>query len=264
MALLGVGPCSPAPETSSNTQSAQVSPPSRGLGGTSWQLVKFRGREGLTLQPEDRAKYTIAFGTDGWVNARIDCNRGSGTWMSTGPSQLELGPLALTRAMCPPGSLHDQIVKHWPYVRSYVIKDDHLFVSLMAEGGIYELEPTSQEQSAAPASLENTHWKLTQLGDAPVVVPYRQPEPYLILDSSTRRAGGSGGCNRFSGGYELIGERLRLGRMTSTLMACAEGMETERGLWLALGEVRRWRITDRQLDLLDASGNVVARFEDRT
>jgi heat shock protein HslJ len=59
----------------------------------------------------------------------------------------------------------------------------------------------------------------------------------------------------------MNGERLRLGRMTSTLMACAEGMETERGLWLALGQVRRWRITGRQLELLDAGGNVVARFE---
>jgi para-nitrobenzyl esterase len=42
--------------------------------------------------------------------------------------------------MCPPGSLHDQIVKQWDYIRSYVIKDGHLFLSLMADGGIYEFE----------------------------------------------------------------------------------------------------------------------------
>lgn len=112
-----------------------------GLVGTSWRLVKFEGGDGLTVTPDDRAKYTIAFGTDGRVNARIDCNRGSGTWTSSAPSQLEFGPLALTRAMCPPGSLHDRVVKHWPYFRSYVIRDDHLFLSLMADGGIYELEP---------------------------------------------------------------------------------------------------------------------------
>jgi len=52
-----------------------------------------------------------------------------------------LSPLALTRAMCPPGSLHDQIVKHWDFIRSYIIKNDHLFLSLMADGGIYEFEP---------------------------------------------------------------------------------------------------------------------------
>jgi para-nitrobenzyl esterase len=77
------------------------------------------------------------------VSARVDCNRGVGTWKSSGANQLEFGPLALTRAMCPPGSLHDRIAKHWLSVRSYIIKDGHLFLSLMADGGIYEFEPTS-------------------------------------------------------------------------------------------------------------------------
>ena len=114
---------------------------SAGLGGTSWQLVKFTGGDGQVLTPDDRAKYTIAFNADGSLAARIDCNRGRGTWKSAAPGQLELGPMALTRAMCPPGSLHDQIVRQWSYVRSYVLKDRHLFLSLMADGGIYEFEP---------------------------------------------------------------------------------------------------------------------------
>jgi para-nitrobenzyl esterase len=112
-----------------------------GLGGTSWQLVKFQGGDDKVLVPDDRAKYTIAFGTDGVVSARIDCNRGRGAWSSAGPNQLQFGLLALTRAMCPPGSLHDHIVKQWGFVRSYVIKDSRLFLSLMADGGIYEFEP---------------------------------------------------------------------------------------------------------------------------
>jgi len=37
--------------------------------------------------------------------------------------------------------LHDQLVKHWPYVRSYLIKGGRLYLSLMADGGIYEFEP---------------------------------------------------------------------------------------------------------------------------
>ena len=111
------------------------------LGGTSWQLVRFQGGDDKVLVPDDRAKYTIAFGTDGIISSRIDCNRGRGAWSSPGPSQLQFGPLALTRAMCPPGSLHDHIVKQWAFVRSYVIRDGRLFLSLMADGGIYEFEP---------------------------------------------------------------------------------------------------------------------------
>ena len=115
--------------------------PATGRDGTSWQLVKFQGSDDKALTPDDRTKYTIAFGKDGRVSARIDCNRGRGTRKSSGPNQLQFGPLALTRAMCPPGSLHDRIATDWEFVRSYTLKDGHLFLALMADGGIYEFEP---------------------------------------------------------------------------------------------------------------------------
>jgi len=118
-----------------------LSPTPVGLSGTSWQLVEFRGGDDSRLTPDERAKYTIEFGEGGRVSVRIDCNRGGGTWTSGGPNHLQFGPLALTRAACPPGSLHDQIVKQWGFIRSYVMKDGHLFLSLMADGGIYEFEP---------------------------------------------------------------------------------------------------------------------------
>src|SRR5262245_17682941 len=113
------------------------------LAGTSWQLVKFQGGDGKTLTPDDKTKYTVNFGADNRVSARIDCNRGAGTWKSSGANQVEFGPLALTWAMCPPGSLHDRIAKDWLSVRSYILKDGRLFLSLMADGGIYEFEPMS-------------------------------------------------------------------------------------------------------------------------
>ena len=48
------------------------------LRGTSWQLVKFQRSDEQTLAPDDKSKYTIAFGIDSQVNVRIDCNRGRG------------------------------------------------------------------------------------------------------------------------------------------------------------------------------------------
>jgi heat shock protein HslJ len=130
------------------TAGARPSPPSTAsaLTDTSWQLVKFQGGDGTTLTPDDRAKYTIEFGAGGHLTARIDCNRGRGTWTSSGPNQLQFGPLALTRAQCAAGSLHDHIVKQWPFIRSYVTRDGHLFLSLMADGGIYEFEPLVKKQ----------------------------------------------------------------------------------------------------------------------
>ena len=120
-------------------------PPNTGaapLAGTAWQLVRFQGSDDTVVTPDDGSKYTLAFASDGTLAARIDCNRGRGTWTSAAPSQLTFGPLALTRAACPPQSMHDRIVKHWAYIRSYVVKNGHLFLSLMADGGIYEFQPT--------------------------------------------------------------------------------------------------------------------------
>ena len=131
------------------------------LAGTAWQLVKFTGGDDTTLTPPTPTRYTIAFGDDGRMAVRLDCNRGSGTWKSDGKATLEFGPLALTRAMCPPGSLHDQIARQWTYVRSYVRKDGRLFLSLMADGGIYEFAPlapgpASPVTSKGPATFDCT------------------------------------------------------------------------------------------------------------
>jgi heat shock protein HslJ len=137
----GTGP--PTPTGTKPPDSSSPSP-SAGVAGTSWQLVKFQGGDGTTLTPDDRAKYTIEFVPGGRLIARIDCNRGRGTWKSSGPGQIEFGPMALTRAQCPPGSLHDQIMKQWGNIRSFVIRDGHLFLALMADGGIYEFEPIAK------------------------------------------------------------------------------------------------------------------------
>lgn len=111
------------------------------LSGTTWRLVEFRGGDDSRMEPDDPEKFTISFGADGGVSVRLDCNRGRGTWTSASPGQLEFRALALTRAMCEDMTAHDHVVKRWEYIRSYVVRDGRLFLSLMADGGIYELEP---------------------------------------------------------------------------------------------------------------------------
>lgn len=125
---------------------AQTPPQDAGpaLVGTSWQFVRFQGGDGRVQLPDDKAKYTVAFPAPGSVSVRFDCNRGRGSWTSGGPNRILFGPMAMTRAMCPPGSLHDQFVKHWFYVRSFVLRDGHLHLALMADGGIYEFEPATR------------------------------------------------------------------------------------------------------------------------
>lgn len=89
-------------------------PASDELAGTSWRLVKISMSDASTYTPDDRSKYTIAFGADGKASIRVDCNRGMGGWRSEAPSHLEFGSIATTKAMCAPGSLHDRFLSNLP------------------------------------------------------------------------------------------------------------------------------------------------------
>lgn len=120
---------------------AQRSNSGNALSGTSWQLVKFQGPDERTFAPDDKSKYTIKFGSNGRVEARVDCNRASSTWRANANGQLQFGSWSRTSAKCGSGSLHDQIVTEGAAVTKFAIKDGHLFLSGMAEGGYYELEP---------------------------------------------------------------------------------------------------------------------------
>jgi heat shock protein HslJ len=51
--------------------------------------------------------------------------------------------------------------------------------------------------------------------------------------------------------------------MASTMMACPEGMDTEKAFLNALTRVKTWKITEQQLELFDATDEIVARLEAR-
>jgi len=131
---------------------AAQAPPASPLAGTRWQLVAIQSMDDAqgTLRPAEPARYTLEFGVDGRVAVRLDCNRGSATWQiepaarsepHRASGQLLLGPLATTRAMCPPDSLAPRLASSWPYVRSYLIEAGQLHLSLMADGGVLTWAP---------------------------------------------------------------------------------------------------------------------------
>jgi LppP/LprE lipoprotein/META domain len=133
---------------------ASAQAPADGLSGTIWQLVQFQDGNGQILKPDVGSNYTVEFMADGTVAVRLDCRRGLGTWVSRSRPQLELGPLALTRATCTQAPLFDQITKQWTLLRSYMVRDTHLYLSLAADRGTYEFEPGK----AVVAHSNTTSW----------------------------------------------------------------------------------------------------------
>ena len=118
----------------------------------------------------------------------------------------------------------------------------------------------AQSVSANAAPLQGTYWKLTALGTTAVNAPESQREPHIVLQADSK-VNGSGGCNRMFGSYELNGEALAFSGVGSTKMACQDAMEIETVFLPALQRVAKYRITGQQLELLDSSGALVARFD---
>lgn len=124
--------------------------------------------------------------------------------------------------------------------------------------GMWPRETCDTPGSDSP--LGDTHWRLVRLLDRPAAYA-RQTEPHLVFDVQTGRVSGSGGCNQLLGGFEQQGERLKFKALASTMMACPEGMDQEVRLLQSLERVELFRLRGNHLDLLDAQGAMIARFE---
>jgi copper homeostasis protein (lipoprotein) len=124
--------------------------------------------------------------------------------------------------------------------------------------GIMPGETCGAPFSALP--LENTYWRATQLEGQPV--PPAQPggQAYLIFETA-RRVSGSDGCNRMAGPYELNRNSIRFGPIAATRMACSGTADIERAFGNAMTNASFWRILGDRLELYDANGVRLARFE---
>lgn len=114
------------------------------LAGTAWELVEILMMDDSIFTPENPSDYTLAFSNDGMVSGRIDCNQMSGSYMVDG-SQLSFGPLATTRAMCPPDSLFDLVVQGLDSANSFVMDSEgHLHIAFGPDAGILVYRPAGE------------------------------------------------------------------------------------------------------------------------
>lgn len=109
----------------------------------------------------------------------------------------------------------------------------------------------------ASRALEGTEWALASLDGAAVTVPSGWERPTLRLADG--RAEGTTGCNRFSGSYELSGDRLTFGPAAATRRACPGDMGLEASYLRALEATDRYTTSGDRLTLYDGE-RAVAEF----
>ena len=87
-----------------------------------------------TIVADDPTHYTLTFNEGGQLAVLADCNRGSGTFVQDGKS-LTIGPFALTRMMCPPGSLDGKFISQVNGAAGCFMLGDTLMIDLKMDSG---------------------------------------------------------------------------------------------------------------------------------
>lgn len=118
--------------------------------------------------------------------------------------------------------------------------------------------------SAYAGSLERTDWELSKL------ITYSQGaipklERTLSLGFNQGMVYGFNGCNNFNSGYVQNERRatltIKTNQMASTLMACMPQMDqVSKAFQLALQNTAQYKLTAKELTLLDKKGRALARF----
>jgi heat shock protein HslJ len=117
----------PAP-TAAPVAAGQTTP----IVGPTWEWAGYvDAAERYTVtNPES---YTITFLADGKYQVRADCNTGSGPYTLDGRS-LSIGPAAMTRRACPPGSQDSVFLAHLNAASRYLVAGGSLYLETGEDG----------------------------------------------------------------------------------------------------------------------------------
>lgn len=99
-----------------------------------------------------------------------------------------------------------------------------------------------ESRMVAQSSAISGTWRLVVMGEptSPMVVPQ---DTELTADFAENRISGSGGCNRFMGGYQTQANQLKIEPLASTFMACEEPVMNQEMRYLkALQAAQRYEV----------------------
>ena len=123
------------------------------------------------------------------------------------------------------------------------------------------MTPPPTIRTVTTATLLDTYWRLTRLGDRVIENPVGANSVHISMESQHTNVHGNSGCNRMFGRYALENDMLKFDGLGGTKMFCEARMDLEQKFTNALMSVMRWKITGTTLELLDERGTAVATFE---
>jgi heat shock protein HslJ len=230
----------------------------RPLEGIEWRLTHHVGTEGDLIPVVEDVLATATF-IDGSVAGSTGCNRYHAQ-CRVDQDRLAVEAIAMTMMACEPvrSAVERAFTSALETVVAFTIAGDRLDLADANGRVVLRLR-------AVPALiLGGSRWIATMINNGRGGVASLVEGTVVTAEFGTDgRVAGSGGCNRFSGGYTLEGDSLAIGPVASTRMACLEpeGVgQQESAYFAALARVSSWSFREERLQLRAADGALQVEF----
>jgi heat shock protein HslJ len=123
-------------------------------------------------------------------------------------------------------------------------------------GSAIRMVMTPFETPGSADPLAGSQWNLESFDPIGSETPVVEGSTVTLEFGAGGQAGGSGGCNRYTAGYQVDGDKLSFGQIASTLMACTdEGvMDQEQRYFRALQNAGEFNQDGDRLTILYDDG----------
>jgi putative lipoprotein len=143
-------------------------------------------------------------------------------------------------------------------IRAKVLDRDHLIlqsdsispaITLNAPTAttVFAVRVSQNKLDQPDASIADTKWMLSTVSGRQVPRRERGRDIQITFDSKISGVSGFGGCNQFRGGYQIDGNKLDIGDLVVTEMACQTGGDSETLFLKALAELQEVRVEGRTM-----------------
>ena len=227
------------------------------LTGQTWVLTELAGQPLVA-----DLGISAHFNTDGTVSGSAGCNRYSGKYTVSGDSISFSVNLAMTMMMCEQAIMDQETayINALGQVKTYSISGDQL--SLKDANGKDLLVFQAQSQD-----LAGTSWEAVNFYNGNQAIVGTVTGTTLTAEfGKDGTLSGNGGCNNYSGPYTVDGDKIKIGPLASTMMACSdpEGvMEQETQYLAALQMAESYQVEGQVLELRRSDQTLVAIFHQK-
>jgi heat shock protein HslJ len=221
------------------------------LPGSKWELVTLNA-----AAPVQGTTLTLFFGSDDKAGSDAGCNNYSGTYKVNG-SSLTFGPMVSTMMACAPAinTQEQAYLKALGDTKSYEATADRL---TLKDGAGNELAVFAPYQ---PSALVGSWQALAINNGKQAVVSVQNGTTVTAIFGADGELTGNDGCNNYNSTYKTDGDKITIGPVITTRMACEQAvMDQETAYLNALANAATFTLGKGTLELRDANGSLLVDY----